>query len=299
MLDVPKAVEAFNAALALDTTYAPAFAGLALAHCARAAMRLAPPREAYSEAKVAALRALALDGASADAQVALGTVLLFSEWDFDGAERSLRRALALHPSHQQACVVYGRLLDACGRSQEALAVKLRALEDDPRSPLVHVQIALSYWNRRQFDGAIEWANKALAIDGRHLLAREFLVGAYLQKGDHERAMSEAIRHAESFGVPPEKLQPLKDTYASGGRRAVLRYSLEQVRQADGPPVALAVLSAEAGDLDTAFACLDRAIDARDPSLIDLAVGPQWDPLRADARFDRCLARVGLRQVDLQ
>ena len=37
----------------------------------------------------------------------------------------------------------------------------------------------------------------------------------------------------------------------------------------------------------------RAIDARDPCLVDLAVAPQWDPLRGDARFARCLAKMGL------
>jgi hypothetical protein len=34
-----------------------------------------------------------MDSASADAQVALGTVLFLSEWDWAAAERSLQRAL--------------------------------------------------------------------------------------------------------------------------------------------------------------------------------------------------------------
>jgi DNA-binding winged helix-turn-helix (wHTH) protein/Tfp pilus assembly protein PilF len=294
LFEVPKAVESFTAAIELDPAYAPAHAGLALAHCARASMRLSPPREAYDAAKAAALRALALDDESADAQVALGTVLFFSEWDFDGAERSLRRALAINPSHQQGSLNYGRLLDACGRSREALAVKLRTLENDPKSPLVHVQLALTYWNQRKYDEAIEWAEKALAIDNRHLLAREFLVGAYMQKREHDRGMTEAIRHAESFGVSPDALQPLKDAYAAGGRPAVVRYSVAHLRETGGAALQLALLCAEAGDLDSAFSYLDRAIDARDPSLVDLAVAPQWDPMRADPRFARSLTRVGLR-----
>jgi len=296
MREVPAAVDAFAAAVALDPTYAPAHAGLALAHCARAALRLAAPADAYRDAKTAALRALAMDETSADAQVALGTVLFFSEWDWAGAERSLRRALEMNPEHQQACVVYGRLLDACGRRDEGLAIKLRALAADPRSPLVHVQIALSYWNRREYVAAIEWAGRALAIDPKHLLAREFLVGAYLQKGDHDRAMAEALKHAESFGAPPEALQPLKDAYATGGRVAVVRYSLDQSRRSNAPAFQLAVLSTEAGEPDAAFDYLERAIAARDPSLVDLAVAPQWDPLRGDARFAACLQRMGLSPV---
>jgi tetratricopeptide (TPR) repeat protein len=156
-----------------------------------------------------------------------------------------------------------------------------------------VQVALSYWNRRDYDQAIEWAEKALAIDDRHLLAREFLVGAYQQKGEHDRAMSEAIRHAESFGVQSAALQPLKDAYASGGRAAVVRFTLDNLRAAGAPSFQMAVFSAEAGELDAAFSYLDEAIVARDPALVDLAVSPLWDSLRADPRFAGCVARVGL------
>lgn len=90
------AESAFQAAIALDGSYAPAYAGLALTRCAQAVNRVLPHREAYADAKAAALRALAMDSASDDAQVALGTVLFMSEWDWDAAERSLRRALEIN-----------------------------------------------------------------------------------------------------------------------------------------------------------------------------------------------------------
>jgi DNA-binding winged helix-turn-helix (wHTH) protein len=101
MFEIPKAVEAFRTAAELDPQYAPAHAGLALACCAQATYRIAPPGEAYAEARSAALRALALDGRSADAQLALGTVLFFAEWDWVGAERSLAHALELNAHHSE------------------------------------------------------------------------------------------------------------------------------------------------------------------------------------------------------
>ena len=52
--------------------------------------------------------------------------------------------------------------------------------------------------------------------------------------------------------------------------------------------------AEAGDLDAAFEHLQRMLDAHDPVLVHLAVAPQWDSLRADPRFNECLARMKLR-----
>jgi hypothetical protein len=56
------------------------------------------------------------------------------------------------------------------------------------------------------------------------------------------------------------------------------------------------LAAQAVHLDTAFELLPRLIDARDPAVIHLAVAPQWYNLRADPRFNDCLARMKLRPV---
>ena len=297
MTETPKAVVAFQAAIALDPTYAAAHAGLALAWCAQAEFRVVPHAEAYHQAKAAALAALALDASCADAQVALGIVLFLSEWNWIAAERSLRRALELNPNHTEAYLVYGRLLEATGKLDEGLQLKQKALERDPFSPLVHLQISLSYWNQRRYDESIEWANKALALDPHHLLAREHLAGAYWKKGDYDRHMAEAIRHAEDAGAPGELLDELKRVYAEGGRAAVVRYSLSRLASAGEsvPSIQLAILYGEADDLHPAFQHLGRALEARDPCLVHLAVAPQWDSLRADPRFNHCLARMGLSQ----
>jgi len=291
---IPKAIDAFRAAAEQDSSYAPAHAGLALACCAQAAMRLAPPLDAYRDARGAALRALAIDDRSADAQLALGSVMFLAEWDWPGAERCLQRAIAIDPSHVQAHLMYGRLLDALGRAGEALEMKLRAFERDPFSPLVHVQIAQSCWNQRRYDEAIAWAQRALALDPRHLLAREFLAGAYLFKDDFDRYLAEMIAHGAAQDVPAEQFEPLKIAYETGGRSWFFRYCAEQMANSPRlPAFQLAVFHTQAGDLDTAFHHLDRAILEHDPSLVDLAVAPQWETLRHDSRFAECVARIGL------
>lgn len=307
VFELPQAVASFKAAIELDPTYAAAHAGLALACCAQAELRAVPHAIAYAEAKAAALRALAMDDGCADAQVALGAVLFFGEWDWVGADRSLRRALELNPQHTEAMLIYGRLLEAVGQLDRGLAMKQQALERDPRSPSVHVQIAQAYWNQRRYDESIAWANKALAIDPRHLVAREFLSAAYWRKGDFDRMFAEAIAHAEAYGVQSGTIDAIKrtcaelrQTYTAGGRPAVVAYTLRQASQhpKGGPPIQLAVLSGEAGDLDAAFHHLGRAIDARDPCLVQLAVAPQWDSLRGDPRFAHCLGRMGLSRIDI-
>jgi DNA-binding winged helix-turn-helix (wHTH) protein/tetratricopeptide (TPR) repeat protein len=295
MFEIPKAVEAFRAAIELDPTYAAAHAGLALAYCAQAAFRVAPCHEAYGHARVVALRALALDDSCADAQAALGAVMFFSEWNWTGAERSLQRALHLNPNHSEAYLLYGQLLEALGRLDEGLEMKLRALQRDPFSPLVHLQISLSFWHQRKYGDAIQWANKALEIDPRHAHAREHLAGAYWKKGDFESYLAQNLKHAELHGASPEALDQVKQTCTAGGRAAMVQLVLERAAAEPQafPAMQLALFSAEAGDLDAAFQHLDRAIEGHDPCLVHLAVGPQWDVLRSDPRLDRSLERMGL------
>ena len=298
MYETPKALAAFRAAIVLDPTYAAAHAGLALASCAQAQSRMAPLSDAYAEAKASALRALAMDPSCAAAQTALGAVLFFSEWHWLAAERSLQRALDLDPEQTDAYLLYGQLLEALGKFESGLAMKRRALELEPLSPLVHFALSLSYWNQRRYDEAIGWANQTLELDPCHPHAREFLAGAYLKKGDFDRWMAENLAHAHSHGVPTAVLDPVKTAYAEGGRAGVAKLVLERASDHPQafPPMQLAIQYAEIGNLDCAFQHLGHAIDSRDPGLVYLAVAPQWDRLRADPRFLQCLGRMGLSPV---
>ena len=290
--DVPRAVAAFRAAIELDSDYSAAHAGLAVAHCAEAELRVSAPEIAYPAARDAALRALAMDASNADAQVALGTVLFFSDWNWNGARRSLERALELSPDHTEGWLLYGRLLEALGHLADGLVAKQKALERNPASASVHLQVALSYWNQRRYDEMIAWATRCLELEPQHVLAREYLAAAYLKKGDLDRHMAEVMTHARAAGAPSELIDELQRHYEIDGRAGVVRYALEA--NAKGPPVQLALLWGEAGDLDEAFRQLDLTIARRDPMLVHLAIAPQWDWLRDDAaRFEERLELMRL------
>jgi DNA-binding winged helix-turn-helix (wHTH) protein/Tfp pilus assembly protein PilF len=291
--EAPNAVLAFQAAIELDSAYAPAHAGLALAWRQHAQLRVIPHRLAYERAKAAALTALALDPTSADAQVALGTVLFVMEWNWPAAERSFRRALDSDPAHIDAYLEYGNLMESLRNLDRGLELERKALELRPESPQVLLAVSMSYWHQRRYDESIEWANLALAMDPNHTLAREHLAGAFWMKGDYDRQMQVSLEHAEMCGAPREILDNFQRLYTEGGRAAVVRYGIQ-----NAPPKAhvhLAILHAEIGEIDRAFEHLAGAIESRDPCLVHLSVAPQWDCLRSDPRFAACLSQVGLTQ----
>ena len=261
--EISDAVSAFQAATVIDPTYAAAYAGLAHAKIDQANDRHVLV-EAFGDAKAAALRAVALDHESADAQAALGLVMLVAEWDWIAAERSFQRALAINPNHAEAYLHYGTLMEALGDLERGFQLKLKGLECDSTSALAHVQIAGSFWFQRRYDDVIVWANKALDRNPQHLVARQELAAAYWRMGDLERA------------------------------RKLLADCVQLDLGNEG--LFLAVQCAQAGDLDSAFEHLQRLIDTRDFAVIHLAVAPEWDSLRADPRFNECLARMKLRPV---
>ncbi len=305
--ELPGAVDAFRSAIEIDPTYAPAHAGLARARCVQAVFRVVPHQEAFAEAKASALRALAMDSASADAQVALGTVLFLSEWDWTAAARSLQRALEINPDHTEALLQHGSLQEALGRLDDGLRCKQQALARDPRSPGVLVQIAISYWHQRKFDDALLWARRALEVDPKHAQACQFISYVYLKIGDINRFAAWAVSVAIEFGLPEERVAVMKQVtadakqvFATAGLSGVKRFWVDQITnpQLDFDillkmPFFRARIYGGAGRLDEAFDCLDQAIAHRDPALVHLAVAPDWDGLRDDPRFDDRLKKMGL------
>ena len=306
-LELPAAVDAFRSAVEIDPTYAPAHAGLARARCVLAASHAVPHQEAFAEAKASALRALAMDSASADAQVALGTVLFLSEWDWTAAERSLQRALEINPDHTEALLQYGSLQEALGRLDDGLRCKQQALARDPRSPGVLVQIAISYWHQRKYDDALVWAQRAIDVNPKHAQACQFMSYVYLKIGDIDRFAALAVRMSIEFGLPEEWVAVMRQVtaaaqqvYATAGLSGLNRFWVEQIPnpQLDFDvllkmPFFRARIYGAAGRLDEAFDCLDQAVAQRDPALVHLAVAPDWDGLRDDPRFDDRLKKMGL------
>ena len=142
-----------------------------------------------------------------------------------------------------------------------------------------------------------------------------LVGAYWKKGDFKRQIEEDFKRIEARGLSvqvPAELKGMVDeildaydrkgtaaahliTHKHAERAGELIFDGES-RQRGNTVVHEPVGYAEVGNLDKAFELLQRAIDVRDPALVHLAVGPEWDSMGADPRFNQCLARMKLRPV---
>jgi TolB-like protein len=150
--NIPKAIAFYEQAIARDPNYALAYAGLAKSYILLPFFTGADRHEASSKAKDAALKALRLDPKLADAHLALGKVLFFSEIDLAGAMREYKRAIELNPNDATAHHWFGNdTLAALGRFEEAIAEGKRAIELDPLSTVINVDLGETFYYAHRYD----------------------------------------------------------------------------------------------------------------------------------------------------
>jgi non-specific serine/threonine protein kinase len=146
---IRKGIEYFRQAIALDPTYALAYAGLAESYMPLGYWGYLPPGEAFPKVKAWALKALEIDERVAEAHSPLSCVCFMYERDLESAVRELLRAIDLNPNYPRAHQYYGEMLTHLGEFEAAAGEIRRALELDPLSPVLHVaDAAVSYYARR-------------------------------------------------------------------------------------------------------------------------------------------------------
>jgi DNA-binding winged helix-turn-helix (wHTH) protein/Tfp pilus assembly protein PilF len=292
-----RSLEQFERATALDPDYAPAYAGLADSYRLLAMNGALPAREASEKAKTAALRALEIDPRLAEARVSLGSILFRYEWDWDGAEREFRRAIAEAPGYGLGHHDYAWFLVSMGRFDEAVAEIKVARDLDPLSPVANADVGWVYLRARRYDEAIAAMERTLEIEPDFSAAQACLEMAYVYKGMYAQGRDAARRHLEELGADPAVLSEMASLAPAEGLRRSWQWKLERrIADARKRPVTsypFAMIYAALGDRDLAFQWLERAFAERDPMLVALNVDPAFDGLRSDQRFADLIKRIGL------
>lgn len=292
-----RAREHFRRAIDLDDSYAHAYSGLADTYTMLGSVGFLPMREAYTLARAAALKAIALDGKLAEAHTSLAFILADYEWDWGTADRHFRTAVELNPNYETAVRTYASYLAWWGRDKEALAFALRARELDPVSPNVRQTLGLARYFARHYDEAIVQFREALDLDPNFGQAHVMLGRTYVAKGLADRAVGELDRAKALMGARPDVITPMAYVLARAGRRREALAMLDELRRlakpGDPSPFRLAYVHIGLGDTDRAFEWFDKAIEARDWQMGMLNVEPAFDVLRSDRRFAALVERVGL------
>jgi DNA-binding winged helix-turn-helix (wHTH) protein/Flp pilus assembly protein TadD len=293
--EVRKGIEYYNRAIALNPGSASAHVGLATGWSFLSDLH-SPPHEAMPRAKAAALEAVRLDDSLGEAHVALGVVKMQYDWDWAGAEREFRRAIALNPADGLAHRLYGWLLIALGRFDEAQAEIRRPLDADPLDDFNLMELGLSYYFARQYEQAVEQCRRAIGVDSTLYWSHMVLGWAHEQQGGFSAAIDE-FSEARRLRDNSQVTASLGHAYAASDRRAdaqkVIAALQESSKRRYVSPYDVATIYAGLGDQEQTLLWLERAYDDRSGWLaLWVKVDPKFDALRSEPRFQNLLRRMG-------
>lgn len=297
---MPRAIEFFQRATLADPTYSVAWANLALAYGSSPINSDVDPRTVSQLTREAASRAVAANADVAEAQHALGHVNWAFEWNWPAAEAAFRRAIDLDPSYSMVHLVLAHLLSQEGRHAEAESLMRRGRELDPLNPLPYALSSQVAFQARDYTGALEYANRAIALDQEFWIGHQMRGQALEQLGDDDLALQALAEAARRSGQNSKPLSLKGYILGRSGRTAEARDLLSALETASSqryvPPYALALVHAGLGDTDAVFASLNRAYAARDVHLMFLTVDVKWNRYRKDPRFEDLLTRCGFTTV---
>ncbi len=292
-----RAIDYFGEAAHLDPNFALAYGGLADAYSFMGGYGYIPSREAYSKAKVEAVKALKLDPTLAEAYTSLGTVQYRYDWDWAGAEESFRKAIQLNPGYIIAHLWFGVFLVLTGRFPEGLAEVRKAMDLDPLSIVVHWTMGYVNYYARDYERAIEAGRRAIDLDPAFARVYVDIGLCLIQQGKNQEGIYEIQRGISLLERNPSLMATLSYAYAISGEKAeaerLLQDLIEEARRQYVSPYSYSLVCIGLGKRDEAFEWLEKAFETREDALVSLKVNPRFDSLRSDTRFQSMLRRIGL------
>jgi serine/threonine protein kinase/TolB-like protein len=289
--NLEKAIGYYEQAVKLDSGYALAWVGLAVARSSQADGGYLPSKDGYEKAREASERALALDPNLAEAHAEMGWIKASYDWDWAGADASYQRALALEPGNATVVRRAAELAANLGRFEEALAQDRRAVELDPLSVPTHIYLGEHAYRAGRLEEAEAAFKKALELNPERPFSHTGLSLVYLAQAHPQEALAEAEREPDPFF----RLGGQALAYHDLGRKKeadaalaefVAKYHAEGAFQ-------IAELYAVRGEADKAFEWLERSYAQRDPGLAQMKGDPPLKSLEGDPRYAAFLKKMRL------
>jgi TolB-like protein/Tfp pilus assembly protein PilF len=289
--DLAKAIDYFQQAIQMEPDYAQAWVGLSNCYEDQAKFGAEVVEVAMPKAREAAQKAIALDPKLAEAHAAFGSIQLLYDWDFAGANASMQHALALDPINVDALLGAALFAYVSGRPDEAIALYGRAIARDPLRAGAHRSLAVCLFWAGRLTEAEAAVRRAIFIEP-NLASAHYALGVMLLARGQPQAALEAIQ-AE---VDPDwRRIGLPLAYHALGRNAESDAALHDLIEKEGQTAAFQIAEAYAyrGEIDQAFAWLDRGYAQRDSGILALKIDPLLRSLGGDPRFDTLLKKIGL------
>jgi tetratricopeptide (TPR) repeat protein len=241
----------------------------------------------------AAARAVALDDRLGDPHIALGVLRLHADWDFAGAEAEFQQGLA-RPSSSMARALYAWAMWESGRFQEITDAARALVEQEPTTAQWRSDLGWGYWSSGDSAAARASVLAAIAADSTFYEAFDLLGLIEADAGNIAAAEAAHARAVEVSGGEYWVRQLNEGAIlAAKGDTAGVRRVLDEL---EGDPrfAQRAVLASLLDMPDSMYTLLDRAVEARDPDMLQVLTALRFMyPRHREPRYQELLRRVGL------
>ena len=286
---IDKANEYFSKALEKDPNFAPAYIGLGISSGSASYFGIKRNREIDNMKYVQ--KALEIDENLSEAFDALCLNYACFEWKWAEAQSAIQRSLELNPNNVMALGTY--IFNRVSWSQFDFARKLfnRAKEIDPVSYFIDFCGSTIDFCDNKINKAVERLYKFLDTEPPFWWGLWFLWRA-LSLVNRKKEAVEACR--KSFLVAganqiAEEMEKAGIDNAFQTAAGILSGIFENHYSS---PYDIALLFSHGGNQKEALNWVEKAVEERDPKLHFLNVDPEWQNVRNDERFQKCLKIIG-------
>jgi len=289
--DLNMALSYADQAIKLDANYASAWAQRSLVLQSLTSGAFIENVEGFHRARESAKKAIALDPNLADGYLAMALVQIDHDWDWDGAEVSLKRAELLEPGSADVIGDRAYLARSVASVNEAIELYKQAMALDPLSANFHWALAYQLYFVGRYGEAEAELQRAQELNPQ-LPFVHATRGLVLSAEGHQQ---EALAEMENDAADWAKLTGEALTYFAIGRGEESERSLNRLIAVHQNDCAYQVAEVYAyrGESDKAFAWLDRAYRQRDPGISELRHDPLVGSLRHDPRFTALVTKMRL------
>ncbi|NNF35518.1 MAG: hypothetical protein HKN68_15520 [Saprospiraceae bacterium] len=244
-------------------------------------------------------KALELDSASAEVYHSMAIYSVWTDYQWERAEKEFRKCIELNPNHAMNRMFYAHLLTILRRTDEALIQAQKAAELDPRRPLVLGLYSVVLIEAGQCEAALEQVNNGLGIEPNHPFLKGQYGAANACLGDYDPAYEGwkfwNIDLWNHFGVTTL----LDSIYYNEGWIAVQQEAIrlnEEVYSKHGimNPYSQGERYLAVGDFDKAIEVWEEhSLPAHDPNLPYISSNTYYHRMKDHRGYQLLLKKMGL------
>lgn len=274
--------------------FALAWAALANAHCMGTRLGVVPSGKAFAQSKSCIDKALAIEDLG-EARTALAYYQFFYEHDWDAAEASLHRALALDARYPLAVGGLAQLLAALGRHNEAVFLMRQACELDPFASYSAIMFGWALYYAGNYDASLAQLKKAMALDSSLWIGHTSAGMALERLGEMQGAVAEfrlALEYSNDTALAKAHVAyGLARMGDKAGAMEILNTLLQLRQTRYFSPYWIAVIYVALNQNSEALTWLETAAKERCSWIVFAREDPKLAVLHADPRFHRVVSGI--------